>query len=83
MQLKAIYKLINTRKRQKIHSYKPTTSTQSPHLQELVSSHLTKIPFDHVILEDGQSFAANLMWASPTQTEFQEIHYFIVSNWAK
>ena len=31
-----------------------------------LSSHLTKIHFNHVILEDRQSFAANLMSASHT-----------------
>ena len=36
------------------------SSTQSSHLQEPVPSHVTKIPFDHVILEDRQSFAANV-----------------------
>ena len=44
-----------------------TTSTQSSLLQELVPSLLTKIPFDHMSLEDRQSFSANLMWASTTQ----------------
>ena len=46
---------------------KPTTSTQSFRLQELVPSHLTKITFEQVILEDRQSFAAKLMSAPPTQ----------------
>ena len=44
-----------------------TTSTQSSLLQELVPSLLTKIPFDHMILEGRQSLSANLMWASATQ----------------
>ena len=56
-----------TRRRQRIHSHKLTTRTKSSHLQELVPSHFTNIPFDRVILEDRQSFAYNLMWASPTQ----------------
>ena len=30
-------------------------------------SHLIQVPFDHVILEDRQSFAAILMCSSPTQ----------------
>ena len=56
-----------TQRRQKIHSHKPDTSNQSSHLQELVPSNLTKIPFGHVILEDRQSFATDLMWALHTQ----------------
>ena len=55
------------RRRQKIHSRKPTTGTQSSHLQELVPSHLTKILLDHVILEERQSFASKLMRASSTR----------------
>ena len=51
----------NTKKAENPGSHKPTTSTQSSHLQELVPSHLTEISFDHVILEERQSFAANLM----------------------
>ena len=38
-----------TQRRQKIHSHKPTTSTEFSHLQELVPGRLTKILFDHVV----------------------------------
>ena len=41
-----------TRRRLKIHPHKPTTSTQSSHLQEL-SSHY---PFDHVIWKTDKVF---------------------------
>ena len=44
-----------TRRRLKMHSQRPTSSTQSSHLQELVPSHLTKNSFDHLILEGRQS----------------------------
>ena len=40
-----------TRRRLKIHSHKPTTSTQSSHLLEQVLRHLAKIPFDQVLLQ--------------------------------
>ena len=44
-----------TRRRLKIHSQKPSTSTQTFHLhEELVPSHLTKIPFDHVTFRQSK-----------------------------
>ena len=59
----------------KIHSHMPiTTRIQSSQLKELVPSHLTKIPFDHVILEDKQSFAASLMWAARTQKQTRKFY---------
>ena len=66
-----------TQRRQKIHSHKPDTSTQSSHLQELVPSNLTKIPFGHVILEDRQSFATDLMWALHTQTDENTVEIWV------
>ena len=47
-------------KRAEIYSHKPTSSTQSFHLQELVPSNL-RIPFDHVTLVERQRFAATLV----------------------
>ena len=49
------------KKKAEIHSHKPTTCTRSFHREELVPSHLNRIPFDHVILVERQSFAANVV----------------------
>ena len=49
----------NTKKAENPFAQTNYNSTQSFHLQELVPSSLSRILFDHVILEDRQSLAAN------------------------
>ena len=64
--------VVNTKKAENPFAQANYYSTQSFHLQELVPSHLSRILFDHVILEGRQSLAANSVWDSHTQ-KFTEI----------
>ena len=65
--------MANTKKTENPLAQANCTGTQSSHQQELVLalSHLSRIPFDHVILVDRQGFAANVISMSFENTKTQ------------